>query len=427
MTLSAFVFAYIKNIKKKEIVNDFVFYKIYDRLLKMFTYKNFSSIAPEGISVLDNAGFNNQDTDYDALLLRSHKISSKDFGDKLKCIGRAGAGFDHIPVNDASEKGIVVFNTPGANANAVKELVICGLLLSSRGVVEGSTFSSSLQETSSDDDLNNVLESEKKQFIGNEIFGKTLGIVGLGSIGSLVAYAAKSLGMNLVGYDPYISIDSAWRLPGDVEKAPDLKTLIKKSDYISLHVPLSEETQGLFSTSEFKYFKEDSKLINLSRGGIVDNDALIKALEEGLLKKYVTDFPTQALINRAQNSNDVILLPHLGASTKEAKINCAVMAANQIKDYLLNGNIINSVNFPSIILDRSTGYRLIVINKNEPGMISKIADQIAEEKFNIEDMSNKSREDLAINLIDLNKPISESLLSKLSNTDNIISVRALEH
>ena len=345
----------------------------------------------------------------------------------MKCIGRAGAGFDHIPVNDASEKGIVVFNTPGANANAVKELVICGLLLSSRGVVEGSTFSSSLQETSSDDDLNNVLESEKKQFIGNEIFGKTLGIVGLGSIGSLVAYAAKSLGMNLVGYDPYISIDSAWRLPGDVEKAPDLKTLIKKSDYISLHVPLSEETQGLFSTSEFKYFKEDSKLINLSRGGIVDNDALIKALEEGLLKKYVTDFPTQALINRAQNSNDVILLPHLGASTKEAKINCAVMAANQIKDYLLNGNIINSVNFPSIILDRSTGHRLIVINKNEPGMISKIADQIAEEKFNIEDMSNKSREDLAINLIDLNKPISESLLSKLSNTDNIISVRALEH
>ena len=371
----------------------------------MYTYKTLNAIAPEGTDALDEAGFKVDENNFDALVLRSHKLSADEFSDNLKCIGRAGAGYNNIPVDEATEKGIVVFNTPGANANAVKELVVCGLLLASRGIVQGSVFSSSL-ESPDDNALNQSVEQAKKTFKGNEVQGKTLGII---------------------GYDPHISIDAAWRLPSDVEKANSIPALLKKSDYISIHVPLIDETKNLIDSEAFMAMKTGTKLINLSRGGIVNDEHALQALESGILSAYVTDFPTKALIQRSQSNGDVILLPHLGASTHEAEVNCAFMAANQIKDYLVNGNVTNSVNFPPIALEKSTGNRILVINRNEPGMIGQIADKIADEGFNIEDMSNKSRDSIAINLIDVDKPVDQSSVDALSQIDHVLVVRSINH
>jgi D-3-phosphoglycerate dehydrogenase / 2-oxoglutarate reductase len=315
-------------------------------------------------------------------------------------------------------------NTPGANANAVKELVICGMLLSSRGIVEGINFSQTLDSNDADT-VNKMLEAQKKTFAGNELAGKTLGIVGLGAIGSMLAQASQALGMKLIGYDPHISIDAAWRLPREVEKAESLEDLLKKSDYISLHVPLIEATKNLINAKNLKYFKPDARLINLSRGGIVNSNDVIDALENGSLSRFVTDFPTPELISRSANSNDVILLPHLGASTKEAEVNCAVMAANQLANFLEDGTILNSVNFPNISQERSTPHRLVIINRNEPGMISKITDTIATLNLNITDMTNKSRDDIAINLIDLELEASEDLIGQLQAISHVLRVRSI--
>jgi D-3-phosphoglycerate dehydrogenase / 2-oxoglutarate reductase len=304
----------------------------------------------------------------------------------------------------------------------VKELVICGMLLSSRGIVEGINFSQTLDSNDADT-VNKMLEAQKKTFAGNELAGKTLGIVGLGAIGSMLAQASQALGMKLIGYDPHISIDAAWRLPREVEKAESLEDLLKKSDYISLHVPLIEATKNLINAKNLKYFKPDARLINLSRGGIVNSNDVIDALENGSLSRFVTDFPTPELISRAANSNDVILLPHLGASTKEAEVNCAVMAANQLANFLEDGTILNSVNFPNISQERSTPHRLVIINRNEPGMISKITDCIATLNLNITDMTNKSRDETAINLIDLELEASEELIGQLQAIDHVLRVR----
>ena len=405
--------------------SDFILFRDYDHF-PMYTYKTLNAISPEGTDALDEAGFKVDENNFDALVLRSHKLSADEFSDNLKCIGRAGAGYNNIPVDEATKKGIVVFNTPGANANAVKELVVCGLLLASRGIVQGSVFSSSL-ESSDDNALNQSVEKAKKTFKGNEVQGKTLGIIGLGAIGSMVAQSAASLGMKIIGYDPHISIDAAWRLPSDVEKASSIPALLKKSDYISVHVPLIDDTRNLIDSDAFMAMKSGTKLINLSRGGIVNDEHALQALESGVLSAYVTDFPTKALIQRSQSNGDVILLPHLGASTHEAEVNCAFMAANQIKDYLVNGNVTNSVNFPPITLEKSTGNRILVINKNEPGMIGQIADKIADEGYNIEDMSNKSRDAIAINLIDVDKPVDQSSVNALSLIDHVLLVRSITH
>ncbi|MDG2347197.1 MAG: 3-phosphoglycerate dehydrogenase family protein [SAR86 cluster bacterium] len=390
----------------------------------MNKYKIFNNIAEDGLSILSDHQFEEVAENPDGLLLRSHKLTEKEFGKNLSCIARAGAGTNNIPIEDATKKGIVVFNTPGANANAVKELVICGMLLSSRGIVEGINFAQNL-DLDDPEALNKAMESQKKTFAGNELAGKTLGIVGLGAIGSMLAQAGQTLGMNLVGYDPHISIEAAWRLPREVKKADSMEALLKESDYVSLHVPLVETTKNLINSSNLKKFKKGARLINLSRGGIVNSDDVISELENGNLDKFVTDFPTPALIQRSAAKNDVVLLPHLGASTKEAEVNCAVMAANQMVNYLKDGTIVNSVNFPMISQARSTPHRLVVINHNEPGMISSITDSIAASNLNIADMTNKSRDNIAINLIDLESEISEELLDKLRSVEHILMVKYL--
>ena len=390
----------------------------------MNKYKIFNNIAEDGLSILSDHQFEEVAENPDGLLLRSHKLTEKEFGKNLSCIARAGAGTNNIPIEDATKKGIVVFNTPGANANAVKELVICGMLLSSRGIVEGINFAQN-RDLDDTEALNKAMESQKKTFAGNELAGKTLGIVGLGAIGSMLAQAGQTLGMNLVGYDPHISIEAAWRLPREVKKADSMEALLKESDYVSLHVPLVETTKNLINSSNLKKFKKGARLINLSRGGIVNSDDVISELENGNLDKFVTDFPTPALIQRSAAKNDVVLLPHLGASTKEAEVNCAVMAANQMVNYLKDGTIVNSVNFPMISQARSTPHRLVVINYNEPGMISSITDSIAASNLNIADMTNKSRDNIAINLIDLESEISEELLGKLRSVEHILMVKYL--
>ena len=391
----------------------------------MFNYKTFNNIAEDGLDILRNKKFKEVSEKPNGILLRSYNISNKDFEDNLLCIARAGAGTNNIPIEDATKKGIVVFNTPGANANAVKELVICGMLLSSRGIIEGIEFAKKLDFEDAES-LNKAMEAQKKAFAGNELAGKTLGIIGLGSIGSMLAQAAHTLGMRLVGYDPYISIEGAWRLPADVEKAETMEALLQQSDYVSLHVPLVEDTKNLINKSNLKKFKNGARLINLSRGGIVNTDDVIAGLENGNLGRFVTDFPTPELIKRSVDKNDVVLLPHLGASTKEAEVNCAVMAANQMVNYLQDGTILNSVNFPRISLSRGTNHRLVIINHNEPGMISKIADSIAAFDINIAEMTNKSRDEIAINLIDLESQASKQLIEQLKSVEHVMSVRSLD-
>ena len=388
----------------------------------MYTYKIFNNIADDGISILENNEFRTDEIDPDSLLLRSQVLTEDDFNDSLKCIGRAGAGTNNIPIHEATEKGVVVFNTPGANANAVKELVVCGMLLASRGIIQGSAYAKTLsgQDTS---ELNKSMEAQKKNFKGSELKGKTLGIVGLGAIGSLLAQTAEIMGMKIIGYDPHISIDAAWRLPKEVEKAETLEYLLSNSDYISLHVPLIDATKNMISKETLKHFKQGSKLINLSRGGIVNNEDIIEALDSNKISTFVTDFPTPELVERSSKLQDVILLPHLGASTKEAEVNCAVMAADQVSNFLNNGIIINSVNFPSIRLGRTAKYRLVIVNKNEPGMIGKITDEIGFKNINIADMTHKSRDSIGINLIDLENEPSEELISNIKNIDHVLSVR----
>ena len=388
----------------------------------MYKYKIFNNIAEAGIRIFLDNNFILDEANPDALMLRSKVLSNQDLTDSLYCIGRAGAGTNNIPIEEATNKGIVVFNTPGANANAVKELVVCGMLLASRGIIQGNIYSQSLSGQDSEE-LNKSMEAQKKSFKGNELKGKTLGIIGLGSIGSLLAQTAEVMGMKIIGYDPYISIDAAWRLPKDVEKADSMKMLLSNSDYISIHVPLVKDTKDLINKESLKFFKKGSKLINLSRGGIVNNEDIVEALNSKIIEKFVTDFPTPELVSRSNDFQDVILLPHLGASTNEAEENCAVMAAEQISNFLNNGIIVNSVNFPAIKLGRKAEYRLVIVNKNEPGMIGKITDEIGYKNINIADMTHKSRDSIGINLIDLEEMPSEDLIDSIREIDHVISVR----
>ena len=412
----------IKFIFLYALVNVYIKLAYFPQKVFMYKYKIYNNIALEGRDYLIKENLTLDEENPEALLLRSKVLSEENFNEGLLCIGRAGAGVNNIPIDIASNRAIVVFNTPGANANAVKELVLCGLLLSSRGIIQGNSFAKSLS-IDEPSKFNSIIEKEKKNFKGHELYGKTLGVVGLGAIGSMVAQSGGALGMKLMGYDPYISIDAAWSLPKEVQKANSLEELVGSSDFISIHVPLHESTKDLISKDLLKHFKRGSKLINLSRGGIVNNDDVIDALKNEVLSCFVTDFPSLELSRRSNESSDVILLPHIGASTAEAEINCAVMAAKQVVDFLKNGNIMNSVNFPRIKLSRSTDHRLVIINKNEPGMIGKIAEFIANEKLNISDMVNKSREDIAINLIDLDSKPSRELIQSLYKIEHVLSVR----
>ena len=358
----------------------------------------------------------------DAILLRSHKLDAGNIDASLKAVARAGAGTNNVPVSDCTEAGVVVFNTPGANANAVKELVLCGLLLASRGILPGIGFASTQTDVTDYAELNKLMEREKKRFKGNEIAGKTLGVIGLGAIGSLVAEMAISQGMKVQGYDPALSVEAAWRLPSQVKRKENIASLIASSDYISLHLPVLDSTRGLINQEMFSAMREGTVLLNFARDEIVNSEALLAALETGNLAKYVSDFPRPELMGR----DDVISMPHIGASTDEAEENCAIMAADQLMDFLENGNIKNSVNFPKLFLDRAAdakpGTRLAICNKNVPTMLGQILSVLADQNINVIDMLNKSRDDIAYTLIDLEATPSDDALAAIAGIEDVIKV-----
>jgi len=388
----------------------------------VFNVKTFNNIAQIGLDQFSTDYSVSPEADNaDALLLRSHKLQPEEITANVKAIGRAGAGTNNVPVDYCSEQGVVVFNAPGANANAVKELIMAGLLLGSRGIVSGIAYVDGLGSMDDADAMNKLLEKEKKNFKGSELQGKTLGVVGLGAIGSQVANMALMMGMQVVGYDPAISIEAAWRLSSDVKKMDSLEALLAKSDFITLHLPVLDATRNLINAQTLKSIKKGCKLLNFARSEIVDGDAVIDALDAGLLGAYIADFPKPGMIGR----KDMILMPHIGASTDEAEENCAVMAANQLQDYLENGNIVNAVNFPHAVLERTTGYRLSVSNKNVTNMLGSITSILAEHNINVIDLLNKSRGDIAYNLIDVDQSPSAAVIEQLSKIDGVIGVRLL--
>lgn len=389
----------------------------------MFKVRTHNAIAVRGLERLPRDQFEvgTEIADPDALLLRSHKLAPADLGPSLRAIARAGAGVNNVPVEACSEAGIVVFNTPGANANSVKELVLAALLLTARDISGGIAYSRSLSGVSDAADLNRQVEAEKKRFKGFELKGKTLGVVGLGAIGSMVARAALDLGMDVLGYDPAISVDAAWRLPSEVQRMENLPSLFSRSDFVTLHVPLLPQTTGMINEEALRAFRPGSTLLNFAREPIVDADALKAALASNHLGRYVADFPIADLLDDSR----VMFTPHLGASTEEAEENCAVMAAEQLKDFLLTGNIRNSVNFPPVLLEPSEGVRLAITNRNEPGLIGQITSVLADQKLNVVDMLNKSRGDFAYNLIDVEQPASAQVLAALEKIPSVINVRVV--
>lgn len=357
----------------------------------------------------------------DAILLRSYKLQEQDIAKSVVAIARAGAGVNNIPVAACTARGIPVFNSPGANANAVKELVATGLLLGSRGVVDGIEYVRTLHTMQDEAELNKTLEDHKKTFKGSELVGKTLGVVGLGAIGSLVAEMGLTLGMKVVGFDPALSVEAAWRLSSQVKKADTLAALFARCDYISLHLPVLDSTRGLVNAELLGVMQPGACLLNFARQEIVDHAALIQSLENGSLRKYIADFPTPALISRG----DVILMPHIGASTDEAEENCAIMAAEQLRDFLENGNVRNSVNFPTLQLERVSGCRLSLTNENIPKVLGNVLSILADENINVIDMLNKSRNELAYNLIDIGTRPEAPVLEKMRALDGVINVRLI--
>ena len=391
-----------------------------------FKVKTHNAIADTGLTRLKDGNFSVSDSekDPDAIILRSYKLPVEELNDSLKAVARAGAGYNNVPVKECSEKGVVVFNTPGANANAVKEIVLAGLLMSSRGIYAGANFVNKIDGVDSAD-LKAHIESGKKDFKGRELKGAMLGVVGMGAIGAQVAGMGVFLDMEVIGYDPAITVEAAWKLPNNVKRTNNLKNILANSDYVTLHVPAVEATRNLIDKSILEACKPGLKLINFARDEIVDSSAVIGALESGQLGAYVTDFADLTLIERAKKFGDVIILPHIGASTKQAEENCSVMAADQLKDYLENGNIKNSVNFPELIEERQSDFRLTLSNKNVAGMIGQITTILAENNINIVEMINKSRDEIAYNVIDLESEPSKKVISDLKALENVINVRAI--
>lgn len=393
----------------------------------MHRIQTFNTISPLGLERFPAGDYEvGPDLENpDAILLRSHKLDASALHGELRAIARAGAGVNNVPVADCTDQGVVVFNTPGANANAVKELVLCGMLLASRDIIQGIDFAASQSKDSNYDDLNKLMEQEKKRFKGSEIAGKTLGVVGLGAIGSLVAEMAISLGMEVQGYDPALSVDAAWRLPSQVKRIENLSALIASSDFISLHLPVLDSTRGLINDEMFSSMQPGTTLLNFARDEIIDASALSAALDSDRLHRYVCDFPRPELIGR----DKVIAMPHIGASTREAEENCAIMAVDQLVDFFEHGNIKNSVNFPSLFLDRAAdaekGTRLAISNKNVPKMLGQILSVLADQNINVIDMLNKSRDEIAYNLIDLESKPSDAALAAIADIEHVIKVTVL--
>lgn len=389
----------------------------------MFRIKTLNKIASVGLAQLDKGRFVVEDdcANPDGILVRSAKMHDYEFPEALRAIARAGAGTNNIPIDRCSEAGIVVFNSPGANANAVKEEVIFAMLAASRHMFEANEWAK--REAASGADVLTTMEKAKSQFAGPEIFGKTLGIIGLGAIGAKVADAALGLGMNIVGYDPYLSVHAALSLDRRVDVVSNLDDLLKVSDYITIHVPLNDSTRNTIDAAAIAKMKGDVRIINLARNGLVDEEALIPALESGRVAAYVTDFPD----NRIANAAGVIALPHLGASTPESEDNCAIMAAHELQDYLENGNITNSVNMPAVSMERSGEARICVIHHNIPNTLAQITSIVSGAGMNVENLANKSRKDYAYTMLDVNGKVADAMVEQIKSIEGVIRVRVMQH
>lgn len=386
----------------------------------MYQIRTLNKISKKGLAQLgENYSCADEIANPDGVILRSFKMHDMELPSSLRAVARAGAGVNNIPIDKCTEKGIVVFNTPGANANAVKELVLAALLLSSRKIVQGIEWTKTL--IGEGDAISGLVEKGKSNFVGPEIEGKTLGVVGLGAIGVRVANAAHHLGMDVIGFDPYLSVDAAWHLTRFAHKANDLQTLLEKADYITIHVPATPETKGMFNSEAFASMKAGARLLNFSRGTLVDEEDVIAALESGKLSCYITDFASEALLKQ----ENVIAMPHLGASTPESEENCAMMAAKELKDFLENGNITNSVNFPACDMGKAMGTRITVLHKNIPNMLKQFTDALASKGVNIENMLNKSKGDNAYTMIDIAGNCEAAVLAEMEAIDGVIKVTVL--
>lgn len=386
----------------------------------MYNILTLNKIAPAGLDEFERGYFSVSDScqSPDGIMVRSKDMLDYEFGGNLRAIARAGAGTNNIPIDRCSEAGIVVFNTPGANANAVKELLVCALLLASRNIYDGIAWANSLDPQS---DVEELVEKGKGAFVGPELSGKTLGVIGLGAVGVLVANAANRLGMKVFGYDPYLSVDHALSLNSAVSRINDLKSLYEKADYITIHSPLTPDTKGMLNAEAFTSMKHGVRIINLARGGLVDTDDMIEALETGKVAKYVTDFPNGQLIGK----KNVVLIPHLGASTPESEENCAVMAAKELSEYLRYGTIRNSVNLPTVEMERTGHIRLGIVHRNIPNMLNSILNVLSTEGVNIENMMNRSKGAYAYTLLDFGGDIPTPVVQQLKEIPDVLRVRVI--
>lgn len=392
---------------------------------KVKTIKTLNNIAEKGLNVFKNDNFviDNNTENPDAIVLRSFNMHAMEFGNHLKAIARAGAGVNNIPVEKCTEEGIVVFNTPGANANAVKELVLTTLMASSRNLFAGVSWTKTLEGQG--DQVPKLVEAGKKQFVGKEIKGKTLGVIGLGAIGALVANDALDLDMDVIGFDPFISVDTAWNLSRNVQRAISLEHLFSECDYITVHVPLTDDTKGMFNQKTFSIMKEGVHILNFSRGELVNETDMAAALENGKVGKYITDFPNENVLKM----KNAVPIPHLGASTKESEENCAIMASRQVKVFLETGNIKNSVNFPNVSLPYTGKQRVAVYHKNVPNMVGQISLAISSYNLNIADMINRSRGDYAYTMIDIDNEVTGDVIpnleAKIKQIEGIVTTRVI--
>lgn len=386
----------------------------------MTNIKLFNKIDKAGLDVFgENYNLSEETADYEGILVRSAKLHDIEFPSALKAIARAGAGVNNIPIEKCADQGIVVFNTPGANANGVKELAVASLMLASRDISGGIEWAKTLKGSG---DVEKLVEKGKSAFTGPEIMGKTLGVIGLGAIGGMVANSAYALGMKVMGCDPYITVNAAWGLSRAVIKANSYDEVFASSDYITLHVPSTNETRGMINAETLSKMKDGVRIINLSRGDLINEDDLVAAVESGKVAAYVTDFPSEKLLG----VKGIVCIPHLGASTPESEENCARMAAEQIKDYLEFGNIKNSVNFPDISQPMNTPYRMVVLHKNVPNMLGSISSVLGSDKVNIESLSNRSRGNFAVSIIDADSKINETVIKDVEEIEGVIRVNLID-
>ena len=389
----------------------------------MYKIRTYNAISAKGLNRFpqDSYQIGSDIADPEGYILRSQKLHDEQVPESLLAVARAGAGVNNIPVADYTDKGIVVFNSPGANANAVKELIVAGLLLGSRDIYGGMNYVQELNHMDDAGEMGKLLEKEKKRFAGSEIAGKTLGVVGLGAIGSIIANLGLELGMDVIGYDPAISVEAAWQLSGRVERMESLQALLAKADFVTLHVPAIPATQDLINSETLSLMKSSAKILNFAREQIVNTKDMVAALDNGTIAGYISDFPMPELLGR----KDVLLMPHIGASTAEAEENCAVMAANQLMDFIENGNIENSVNFPPTKMTRNGGTRLTFCNSNVPKVLGSVLSILADSELNVVDMVNKSRNEVAYNIIDIEGELSADIVDQIQRVEGVMRTRVI--